>query len=232
MDVLHPASGTLAKRFVDYWVEHVPVETKKILVVEGSVQEPGYCETLDMDFRDLTEKCAQAADYVIAFGSCSSYGGVPKATPNVTGARGVADFLEEKGIDKPVINLPRCPGHPDSLVLTLAAVIAGVVPELDELGRPKVFYGTNMHNQICPYRPYFDRRIFLTPEDLAKPEAEAEVKIGCTFKIGCKGPIAFVDCAIRKWNLHSSYCVETGGPCIACSEPEFPDGKCAPFYKL
>ncbi|MCS7119383.1 MAG: hydrogenase small subunit [Archaeoglobaceae archaeon] len=224
MQVVHPASGSLAMEFIDLWKE--AKEKRRILIVVGSVQNPGFCEIGGRDFRDLLKETSKFADYIIAFGSCSSFGGIPRAKGNVTGAKSVSDFLKEVGIVKPVINLPRCPGHPDSLVLTLTSVMIGVIPVLDTYGRPIDFYGTNMHQELCPYRPFYDRGIFITKPGDYKPGEE-----GCRYKIGCKGPIAQTDCALRKWNEHISYCVEVGAPCIACSEPNFPDGDTSPFWK-
>lgn len=231
MQVLHPASGKLAGEFYeDVWKK--TTTKRKILVVEGAVQDPGYCtiaiKGVEKDFRDWLADAATIADYIIALGSCASFGGIPHAKGNVTGAKGVAAFLKEKEINKPVINLPRCPGHPDSLVLTLASVIIGVIPELDSYGRPTVFYGMNMHDGRCPYRPYYDRGVFIQKVGQFPAEPGEE---GCRYKIGCKGPVAFTDCALRKWNNHVSYCVEVGAPCIACSEAAFPDGDTAPFYQ-
>ena len=170
--------------------------------------------------KELVEMVAKKAKIKIAFGACACFGGIPSGKPNPTGAMGLRDFLKEVGVNKPVINLPCCPGHPDHLVITLASVMLGVIPSLDEHGRPLMFFGKNMHDELCPYRPYYDRGIFAT-----KPGEE-----GCRFKLGCKGPIVHTDCAIRKWNNHVSYCVEVGAPCIGCAEPGFPD-KFSPFYK-
>jgi hydrogenase small subunit len=223
MYVLHPASGSLGVELINEWIRH-PGPGKKILVVEGALQREGFCETGGRDFRDWVKDSAGAADHIIAFGSCSAFGGVPHAKGNVTGAIGLQDFLKEAGMaDKArkVINLPRCPGHPDSLVLTLASLIEGIEPKLDEYNRPVVFYGKNVHEEQCPFRPYYDRGIF------AKFGQSEE---GCRFKIGCKGPVTWTDCPSRKWNDHIAFCIDVGAPCIGCSEPAWPDGEYAPFF--
>lgn len=226
METLHPASGRLAMNFLEDWKGGS--SKRKVLIVEGVVQKEGFCEVGGKDFRDLLAETARYADYVIAFGSCSSFGGIPHAKGNLTGAMGVADFFNEEGIDRPVIRLPRCPGHTDSLILTLSCVMSNIPLELDQSGRPTNFYGMNMHDSRCPYRPYYDRGIFVQKVgDFPLPPSEE----GCRFRIGCKGPVTNVDCALRKWNNKVSYCVEVGAPCIGCSEPEFPDGDTAPFYK-
>jgi hydrogenase small subunit len=220
METIHPASGTLAEELKERWKKS---KRAKILLVEGAVQAPGYCTIHGKDFREHLKECAEVADYIIAVGQCATFGGIPAAKPwddqdNPTGAMGVQQFLAEEGINKTVINIPCCPAHPDHIVVTLACLMLGVEPELDRYGRPKVFFGKNMHAELCPYRPYYDRGIFIT-----KPGEE-----GCRFKMGCKGPVCNTDCAIRKWNNGTSYCVEVG-ICIGCAEPGWPD-KFSPFY--
>ncbi len=218
METIHPASGTLAEKLKERWKKGS--KGRRILVVEGALQKPKYCVIAGKDFREHVKEAAEIADYIIAFGACACFGGIPSGKPNPTGAMGLQEFLKKEGINKTVINLPCCPGHPDHLVITLASVMLGVIPSLDKYGRPLMFFGKNMHDELCPYRPYYDRGIFAT-----KPGEE-----GCRFKLGCKGPIVHTDCAIRKWNSHVSYCVEVGAPCIGCAEPGFPD-KFSPFYK-
>jgi len=91
--------------------------------------------------------------------------------------------------------------------------------ELDELKRPKVFYGNLIHEN-CPRRAYFDEGKF------AKRFGEP----GCLNELGCKGPVTHADCPIRLWNHGTSWCIGAGSPCIGCCEPGFPD-LVAPFYK-
>ncbi len=220
METIQVASGTLAEKLKERWKKS---KRAKILVVEGAVQDEGFCTIHGKDFREHLREAAEIADVIVAIGQCATFGGIPGAKPwdgqpNPTGAKGVREFLHEQGIRKVVINLPCCPAHPDHIVITLAAAMLGVIPELDAHGRPKVLFGRNMHNELCPYRPYYDRGIFIT-----KPGEE-----GCRFKMGCKGPLVYTDCAIRKWNNGTSYCVETN-ICIGCSEPGWPD-KFSPFY--
>ncbi len=222
MYVLHPASGSLGVELINDWINHSG-PGKKILIVEGSMQQEGFCETGDKDFREWVKDCAEVTDNIIAFGSCSAFGGIPHAKGNVTGAISLQDFLREVGMDdkaEKVINLPRCPGHPDALLLTLASLIEGVEPELDNYNRPVAFYGKNIHNEQCPYRPFYDRGIFAN---------FGQSEQGCRFKIGCKGPVTWADCPTRKWNDHTAFCIDRG-ICIGCAEPAWPDGEFGPFY--
>lgn len=219
METIHPASGSLAESLKERW--KAGTKGKKILVVEGAVQDPGFCVIAGKDFRDHVRDAAEVADAIVAVGQCATYGGIPAAKPNPTNAKGLSEFLKEEGIGKPVINLPLCPANGEHIVVVLSAVIMGIKPELDSYGRPKALFGTNMHEELCPYRPYYDRGIFI--EEPGKGE-------GCRYKLGCKGPVTYTDCPSRRWNGRTSYCVEAGAPCIGCSEPGWPD-KFSPFYK-
>ncbi|AAB89863.1 F420-nonreducing hydrogenase (vhtG) [Archaeoglobus fulgidus DSM 4304] len=218
METIHPASGTLAEKLKERW--KAGEKGKRILVVEGAVQKPGYCVVAGKDFREHVREAAEVADAIVAVGQCATFGGIPAANPNPTGAMGLSEFLREEGIAKPVINLPLCPVNGEHVVIILSAVIMGAKIDLDEHGRPKALFGTNMHDELCPYRPLYDRGVFI--EEPGNGD-------GCRFKIGCKGPVAFTDCPSRRWNGKTSYCVEAGAPCIACSEPGWPD-KFSPFY--
>jgi NiFe hydrogenase small subunit HydA len=53
----------------------------------------------------MLEEIAPKAAAIIAIGSCASWGGIPSAGDNPTGATGVDTII--KG--KPIVNLPGCP---------------------------------------------------------------------------------------------------------------------------
>ena len=95
------------------------------------------------------EICPQAKA-VIALGNCASFGGLPAAWPNPTGAMGVESALP--GLAVPVVNLPGCPPNPVNFVGTLANyLLKGSLPVLDADGRPVFAYGNTVHSQ-CPFR--------------------------------------------------------------------------------
>ncbi len=165
---------------------------------------------------------AQDALAVIAMGTCASFGGIPAAAPNPTGCQPVKKVLDGKGIHKPLINIPGCPPHPDWLVGTVASVILNGLPkadDLDDLLRPKAFYGKLIHEN-CPRRAYFDEAKF------AKKFGDD----GCLYELGCKGPITYADCPLRRWNSGTNWVIGAGAPCNGCTQPEFPD-QTAPFYQ-
>lgn len=159
---------------------------------------------------------------VIALGTCAAFGGISAAAPNPTGARSVKSVLDENGITKPVINIPGCPPHPDWFVGTVASVILKGLPaadDLDDLLRPRAFYGKLIHEN-CPRRAYFDEGKF------AKKFGDE----GCLYELGCKGPITYADCPLRRWNSGTNWVIGAGAPCNGCTQPEFPD-QTAPFYE-
>jgi hydrogenase small subunit len=165
---------------------------------------------------------AKDALAVIGLGTCASFGGIPASPPNPTGCKPVREVLKAAGIDKPLINIPGCPPHPDWFVGTVAGVILGGLPkaeDLDDFLRPKAFYGKLIHEN-CPRRASFDEGKF------AKKFGDE----GCLYELGCKGPITYADCPLRKWNSGTNWVIGAGAPCNGCTQPEFPD-QTAPFYE-
>jgi len=186
------------------------------LVVEGSVPTAAdgmFCTVGEengqpITFQKLVQDIGGQAKAILAFGTCSAYGGIPATPPNPTGCKPVAEVVK----NVPVVNVPGCPPHPDWMVGTIAHVILyGDYPELDEFGRPKMFFSGIVHDN-CPRRQYFDNAIFA--KNFSEP--------GCLLEIGCKGPIAHCDATTRPWNGGVNWCIKSGAPCIACTEPQFP----------
>ncbi len=88
---------------------------------------------------------------------------------------------------------------------------------MDSLGRPKAFFGQSIHDR-CYRRPFYERGLFAEGFD------DEGAKAGwCLFKVGCKGPITYNACATVKWNSGTSFPIESGHPCLGCSEPNFWD---------
>ena len=139
------------------------------------------------------------------------------------GCVGVKDFFATEGIKTPLINIPGCPSHPDWFIGTVAHVLLLGLPkpqEVDAHGRMKLFYGTTVH-RACTNRDYLDDGV------LAKKPGE----LGCLLELGCKGPLTMADCPRRSWNSGVNWCIGSGGPCLGCTEPGFPDAF-TPFLTL
>ena len=184
-----------------------------LLVVEGTPQvgtpkggsEGDYCiigenNGSSVNGYQLLQALAAKAGYVVAIGQCSAFGGIPAGKGNLTGAVSVTEALKKAGVatKNPVVNIPGCPAQPDWVLVTLASVLQGFSPDLDDLGRPKAFFNTLIHDN-CPRRGAYDRGNFAKTFD---------DPTGCYWNLGCKGPITQSACALTKWNgglklLHS-----------------------------
>ena len=156
----------------------------------------------------------------MAIGSCAAFGGIPGANPNPTGAVSVSDLVK----DRAVVNVPGCPPIPMVITAVLAQFLTfGTLPDLDIHGRPSAFFGQTIHDR-CYRRPFYDKGQFAETFD-----DEGAKKGWCLFKLGCRGPTTYNACATTKWNNGTSFPIESGHPCIGCSEPDFWDG--GGFYK-
>ncbi|MFO1475209.1 MAG: hydrogenase small subunit [Verrucomicrobiota bacterium] len=183
-----------------------------LLIVEGAVPAgmPQACTFGDEPFGEQLARAARQAKAVVTAGTCSSFGGVPAAEHNPTGAINVPAYLKSRGIEVPVVRLPGCPIHPDWLVGTVAQVLKVGLPAMDALGRPLAYYARTMHEQ-CPRFNDYER------EHFAKTFGDE----GCLFRLGCAGPITRTDCNIRGWNGGINSCIRAGAPCIGCGGENF-----------
>lgn len=130
---------------------------------------------------------------VIAIGSCATWGGIPAATGNPTGAMGLGQYLGphfRSRLGLPVINLPGCAPHGDNFIETVTYVflhIAEIVPlELDAHNRPRWLYGHGF------------------------PHGSTGLEVQCNVPD-------------RGWMRRVGGCATVGGRCIACTMPGFPD---------
>lgn len=191
---------------------------KYLLVVEGSVPlgiNGDYCTIGGRSAKDLVVEAAKGAAALIATGNCATFGGIPKAKPNPTEARGLWEIIT----NKPVVNISGCPAIPEVFTGILAQfIVFGTLPDLDTLNRPKTFYGNTIHDR-CLRRPFYEAGKFALSFD-----DEGARKGWCLYKLGCKGPTTYNACASIKWDAGLSFPVQSGHPCLGCSEPNFWDG--------
>jgi hydrogenase small subunit len=187
-----------------------------LLIVDGSIPtgNEGYGTIAGVSNLEMLKEAAAGCAAVVAIGSCAAFGGIPQANPNPTGAVAVSDVVK----DKPIINISGCPPIPVVITGTLVQYLTfGKIPELDALGRPKAFYGQNIHDR-CYRRPFYERGQFAESFD-----DEGARQGWCLFKLGCKGPVTYNACATTKWNNGTSFPIEAGHGCIGCAEPRFWD---------
>jgi hydrogenase small subunit len=188
---------------------------KYVCVVEGAIptKDGGiYCQIGGRTALDMLKEVTDKAAAVIAIGSCASWGGIPSADPNPTGATGVPMIL--KG--KPVVTLPGCPANPYNFLGTvLQFVTLGTLPALDALGRPLFAYARTIHEH-CPRRPHFDAGRFAL-----KFGDEGHRQGYCLYRLGCKGPATYANCSVQPFGeMADCWPIGLGHPCIGCTEQE------------
>jgi hydrogenase small subunit len=215
------SAGALAEEVLQATIK----EGGYILIMEGAIPsaDDRFWMHAGMPGRHHFEEAAKNATAVLAVGACSAFGGIPRTTPSK--GISVSEALKKAKISKPVINISTCPVHTDHLVGTILYVlVTGKIPELDSKGRPVMYFGDKrlLHDN-CRRRGHFDAGEFLT--DWNDPKQ----KDWCLLQKGCKGPMAYIDCSIRRWNDGINFCLDCGGLCQACGEPDFYD-KVTPLY--
>lgn len=200
------------------------VKAPHLLIVNGSVplkENGAYCTIGGESAEMVLKQAAQNATAILAVGACATYGCIQAASPNPTGAVGVAEVIR----DRPVINVSGCP--PIAEVITAAItyyLTFGRTPPLDGEGRPLFAYGQRIHDK-CPRRANFDAGQFAERFD-----DENARKGYCLYRVGCKGPATFAACPTVEWNLGQSFPIKAGHPCLGCTERHFFD-RMTPFYE-
>lgn len=217
-----------------------------VVCLEGSVADEriaartgGYWSGMGVEMREGSDvaqpiptaewlsRLAPGAAAVIAVGTCATWGGIPAAEGNPTGAMGAADYLGKSfrsAFGLPVINIPGCAPVGDNITETIFSVLLflqglGPLPAFDELGRPAWLFGNTVH-QGCSRAGHYEEGVF------AKQYGDPE----CLVEIGCWGPVVNCNIVARGAINHMGGCMKAGGVCIGCTMPGFPD-KFSPFYK-
>lgn len=207
---------------------HAAIESPEgfICIIEGGIPtgqngifgKVGNRTMLEINRDVLLRKNCHA---IVAYGTCAAYGGIQAAKPNPTEAKGIEDAIPE--LKGKVINVPGCPPNPINIVGTLVYFLQNnAAPELDNIGRPKLFFGESVHEQ-CERLKHFEAGEFADSFD-----SEEARKGWCLYNLGCKGPSTYNNCPKVKFN-DTNWPVGAGHPCIGCSEPNFWD-QLSPFY--
>jgi len=220
-DTLMAAAGEQAEQILQDIIKEYP--GKYIVAVEGNppLNEDGmYCIVGGRPFVERLKEVCKDAMAVIAWGSCASWGCVQAARPNPTRATPIHKVIR----DKPIIKVPGCPPIAEVMTGVITYILTfGKLPELDAQGRPKMFYGQRIHDK-CYRRPHFDAGQFVELFD-----DEGAKKGYCLYKMGCRGPTTYNACSTVRWNDGVSFPIQSGHPCLGCSEEGFWDT--GPFYK-
>lgn len=181
-----------------------------ICVVEGAIptKDNGIYGTInDKTMLSIAKEVCPKAKCIITIGNCASFGGIPAAAPNPTGAKNLIAALKDIFPTLPqVINVPGCPPNPISFVGVIANyLLNGGFPETDDYLRPLFAYKDDVHGQ-CPLINDID-----------------PVTGRCLKKKGCKGPTTYNNCPTVKFNNEANFPMIAGHVCIGCSEPTFWD---------
>jgi hydrogenase small subunit len=195
-----------------------------LLVVNGSVplkEHGAYCTIGGASALEVLKGAALNATAILAVGACAEYGCVQAASPNPTGAVGVAEVIR----DRPVVNISGCPPIAEVISATISYYLAyGRTPPVDDEGRPLFAYGQRIHDK-CPRRANFDAGQFVERFD-----DENARKGYCLYRLGCKGPATSAPCSTLEWNLGQGFPIRAGHPCLGCTERHFFD-RMTPFYR-
>ncbi|HXG69562.1 MAG TPA: hypothetical protein VNJ04_03005 [Gemmatimonadaceae bacterium] len=238
------AGEAFIQPFKDAWKGEL--EDPYVIVAEGSIADEriaartgGYFSAMGTEVlssggascpvpsSEWISRLAPGAAATIAIGTCATWGGIPSAEGNPTGAMSLMDFLGKdyrSAFGLPVINIPGCAPQGDNFTETVFAVLLflqglGPLPPFDELGRPAWLFNETVHRG-CSRAGYYEEGMFA--HNYGDPE--------CLVEIGCWGPVVNCNIVRRGAINHVGGCMEAGGVCIGCTMPGFPD-KFSPFYK-
>ena len=202
---------------IDKSLEDILNQKEKIdfLLIEGSISSNKDLFTLceDSTYNHLNQ-LASKANYIIAVGSCASFGGIHAKfiqNDDISSVNKAINGGIIKNLKHDVINLTGCPVHPEWILQTLFTLKTYEKIALDEIGRPKELYGTLAHHG-CTRNEYFEWKV----------EGDFGQKEGCLFyDQGCRGPMTHSSCNKILWNDINSK-TRAGMPCIGCTEVDFP----------
>jgi hydrogenase small subunit len=190
-----------------------------VLVVEGAIPQTSgrFCTLGEVNgvtrpLQEWVTLLSKNAKAVVAVGSCAAFGGIPAATlrnggVNPTGASPLWDVLPQGKR----VNIPGCPPHPDWMIGSLVHLLLGKKLKLDDYGRPLLYFKNTVHDKCEHLEDYRKKRFARRFGDK-----------GCLYELGCLGIDTNCDIPVRKW-LGVNSCTGSGGGCIGCTEPVFPD---------
>lgn len=216
-DTIMAAAGHQAESIIEETI--AKYDGQYILACEGNPplnQEGMSCIIGGRPYLEQLKKAAEHCKAIISWGSCASWGCVQAARPNPTQA---TPIHKVPGLaPKPIIKVPGCPPIAEVMTAVITYILTfEKMPELDAQGRPKMFYSQRIHDK-CYRRPHFDAGQFVEAFD-----DEGARKGYCLYKVGCKGPTTYNACSTVRWNGGLSFPIQSGHPCIGCSEDGFWD---------
>jgi hydrogenase small subunit len=226
--VFHPTLSAAQGRLAMQVIEQVQRgEEPFILVVEGAIPVgmPEACRIGGRTFADVLAPLLRRARFVLAAGTCASFGGIPSADGNPTGAGSVRAFMEKSAVavEDRLVCCPGCPAHPDEMLGTLAHLAAEGYPQVRASSLVPVMYSEACLHDTCPRFSQYAARVF------ALHLGDAE---GCLYSLGCQGLDVYADCQRRQSNGKVNWCIQAAAPCIGCRLPLFGKSRSLPFYRI
>jgi hydrogenase small subunit len=225
--VYHPTLMALAGEGAGAELRQVYEKGDYILVVEGGVPMAfnGHCCVAysfngeEVTYKEAVLKHATRASHVVCAGTCSSFGGIPKAGQNPTDVISVSELLGQ-----PTINISGCPANPDWIVWAIVQILLKTAVELDDDNRPKALYNTDVDGVLadplihakCPRKGNAEATSFTSADTSANNQ--------CLVRLGCRGPDTKARCR-DCWNGiagEANWCIGVNAPCHGCTEKTFP----------
>ncbi len=221
-------SNTHDKLLQDILDEKIALD---ILCIEGNVvlgpNNTGLFDTFrGKPKKELIKKLSYKASYVIAVGTCASFGGIG-SYDEMQGVGLQFHHTKEGGFlgkefrtkeGNKVINLPGCPIHPKALENILYKITSKSPIQFTKRNTDKEYYNFTVH-QGCTRNEYHEYKV----------EEKDFGERGCMFfHMGCKGPTTLAPCNKYLWNEVNSK-TRAGVPCFGCTRSDFPQPY--PFFQ-
>ncbi len=211
-NLLYHPSLTINKSLEDILNQEERID---FLLVEGAISSNKEIFTINDDSTtNHLNKLASKSNYIVAVGSCASYGGIHakfNQNSDICGVKNIINENIQKNLKHEIVNLTGCPVHPEWILQTLFTLKSQEKISIDELGRPIELY-SNLAHHGCTRNEYFEWKV----------EGDFGQKEGCLFyDQGCRGPMTHSSCNKILWNDISSK-TRAGMPCIGCTEVDFP----------
>jgi hydrogenase small subunit len=220
--VLFAAQGKLALELIE---KAQGSDEPLILVFEGALPGamPQACTIGGRSLSEILLPVLKRAQFIVAAGTCASFGGIPSAEGNPTGAISLREAMLEAQIpwEGRLVHCPGCPAHPGELLGTLVHLAGQGYPEVKAGSLiPKMFSSACLHDQ-CPMLSQHHAGVF------AMQFGDRDC---CLYQLGCRGLDVTADCPRRGWNGGVNWCVQAGAPCIGCNQPSFAKSRSLAFY--
>ncbi len=184
------------------------------LLIEGALTDnTNFFQISNESVKKNLNNLASKSKFIVAVGSCASYGGIHAQFELNDDLCGVSDAITPNmKLHHPIINLTGCPVHPEWILQTLFTLKKDGKIMLDDEHRPIEIYCHLAHHG-CTRNDYFEWKV----------EADSfGLKEGCLFyDLGCRGPMTHSNCNRVLWNDVNTK-TRAGMPCIGCTEFDFP----------